>query len=98
MINLTKDIRVILKAQTEVGEFCDALYYETDKVPDDKEIEKQAQARIDNWVEMIKNPPKPVEPTKAELKKMIAELDEQKIRIDEQKIEYQAKITALTAK
>lgn len=97
-MELKKDIRVIIKAQTKVGEFCDALYYETDKVPDDTEIEKQAQTRIDNWEETVKNPPEPVEPTKEELEKMIAELEEQKIRIDEQIVEYQAKITALTAK
>jgi len=64
-MKLTKQIQVILEKETTNGLFRDALYYPEDKVPDEKQITADAQSRIDNWVEMIKNPPvvEIVEPT-----------------------------------
>jgi hypothetical protein len=73
-MKLKKDTRVIIKETTAHGDFQDALYY--DKLPDDKEIEKDAQKRIDDWVYAIENPPEEVPLTKEELEKEKFDLED----------------------
>jgi hypothetical protein len=53
------------------------------------------KARVDNWLKVVKNPPKPKEPTKKELEAEIEELEKQKASLDLRKVELQAKIVAI---
>ena len=91
-MELTKKYQVLISEETKHGNFRDALYF--DKLPDDKEIEIEAQERIDNWVYSIENPPEPVELTKEEIEKAIIDLENQKVSIDTQKLNYQTLLTA----
>jgi len=77
-MKLTKNLRVVIDDTTPHGDFSDALYYELDKVPDDKDIEKDAQSRIDGWIYTIENPPVIPPPTKEEIQKMIDDATAQK--------------------
>lgn len=44
---------------TEHGQFCDALHFEDDAVPDEATIEAMKQERVDNWIAIITAPPAP---------------------------------------
>lgn len=70
-------IQVLFTEETVMGGFTDALYFdpvefETIK---DSEIEAMKQARVDAWLQVVGNPPEPVEPTKGELQAELASLD-----------------------
>jgi hypothetical protein len=65
-------VQIRIDQQTEVGRFKDALYYPVEQwnSVDPASVEAERQARIEKWVDQIKNPPPtpdPVEPTKEEL-------------------------------
>ena len=78
-------VQVRFKEQTEIGEFNDALYFsqvEYDSKTQD-EINNLKQARVDNWVNSIKNAPPSVEPTNAQLEAEKAELQARIAVLDE---------------
>lgn len=78
-MELTTKIQVLVKAQTEKGEYCDALYFtpiEYDAL-EPSEIEALAEERVTAWVETVRNPPPVSEPTKEELEAQEAELAQQ---------------------
>jgi GTPase Era involved in 16S rRNA processing len=62
-------IQVKIKEETPEGQYNDSLYYTLDqwasKTPADIEADKKA--RVDKWLETIKNPAPAAEPTKEEL-------------------------------
>jgi hypothetical protein len=79
-MKLFKDQRVIIEEEVNGNTFRDALYY--DVLPDDKEIETEAQARIDAYIFTIENPPEEVPLTKEEIQKMLDQAVEQKERLE----------------
>lgn len=72
-------VQVRFKEKTEVGEYNDALYFTQAEYQAKSQIEIDAlkQARVNNWVNAVKNPPVFVEPTKTELQAQKAELETQ---------------------
>lgn len=60
-------------------EYNDALYFTQaeHQVKTQAEIDILKQERVDNWVNIVKNPPAYVEPTKTELQAQKAELQAQ---------------------
>ena len=75
-------VQIRFKEQTEVGEFSDALYFKEGQVPSDPMIDAAIQSRVSNYVSLIKNPPPPVEPTKAQLEQAKSELQAQIVELD----------------
>ena len=84
-------VQVRFKEQTEVGEYNDALYFTQTEYQAKSQVEIDAlkQARVSSWVNVVKNPPIPVEPTKAQLQ-------EQKVNLESQLADINTKL--LTAK
>lgn len=41
--------------ETEIGKYCDSLYL--DKEYTSEEIENMKQIRVNNWLELVRNPP-----------------------------------------
>ena len=79
-------IQVRFKEQTDYGSYNDALYFTLDEYKDIKQadIDLLKQQRVDNWVNMVSNPPAYIEPTLDELKSMRADLQEQIDSLDSQ--------------
>lgn len=77
-------IQVRFKESTVVGEYSDALYFTQAEYASKQqsEIDSLKQARTTNWVNVVKNPPPFVEPTKAELQAQKAELQKQIAELD----------------
>lgn len=50
-------IRIIFEKQTDFGMFRDALYLPVDHGYSEEEIEAMKQARVDNWIAIVSNPP-----------------------------------------
>lgn len=44
---------------TKYGEFSDAIWYDDATPMSDADIEAEKQRRLDNWVNIIENPPSP---------------------------------------
>jgi hypothetical protein len=88
-------IQINISQKTEFGEFNDALYYTPDEWANltQDDIDKATQTRVDNWVNLIKNPPPPPEPTKEELEQRVADLENYKTSIDAQISATQDKIS-----
>ena len=84
-------IQVRIKVQTDVGEFNDALYFSKEEYEalTQSEIEIMKQARVDAWVNSVKNPPVYIEPTLEELKNLRIQYNEEVDRVME-KIKLQA--------
>jgi hypothetical protein len=61
-------VQVRFSTETEFGRYQDALYYppEVYAAKDVSEIEAEAQARVDAWEEVMKNPPPPPPEPKGE--------------------------------
>jgi hypothetical protein len=80
-MELTKQIQIVIKATNDdtqgCGDFTDALYYPIDSLPTDDQIQADAQARIDNFVNVIQNPPEPTE------EQLQAESDAAQAQIDQ---------------
>lgn len=47
-------MKIDFSADTEFGQFCDALYFEDDQVPDESTIEAMKKERVDNFVALIR--------------------------------------------
>ena len=70
-------IQVRIKQDTEVGQFNDSLYYTPEQWfnATTSEIDAKKQERVDNWVNIVKNPPIYVPPTKVELNELKKQLE-----------------------
>ena len=99
----TYRIQVITKDETEVGTYQDAQYF---SIPTDmtleqfqKEnegaIEDEKNRRIANWIDAVKNPPAPVEPSKEDLQAEEAAILEQKAMLDARVSEIAVKKAAI---
>jgi hypothetical protein len=77
------NVQVVFTEYTNVGTYTDAIYFTQDAFAKLKQedLDTIKKARVDAWVERIKNPPPPVEPTAEEL--------------DKQAVALQSTITAL---
>lgn len=82
--------QIRFKTDTKYGELNDAIYFDPAKPMDDKAIDSEIAKRVSDYEYNIENFV-PHEPTKEELEKEIAYLEEQKVVLT-------AKITKLTAK
>lgn len=91
-------IQVRFIEETEFGQYQDALYYSFDEWGkiSDKDIEQAKIERINNWVDMIKNPPPLPEPTKEELEISLINLESLSIEIENQKNIIQQKIVEIS--
>ena len=102
---MAQQIMVQIRFQEDVNikgmnlQYSDALYYAPDVYAAMKQsdIDAVKAQRVAAWVDVVTNPPKPVEPTKEELIAQIAAMDEQKVSLEAQKAEIQAKIVAMDA-
>lgn len=72
-------VQLRFKEQTEVGEYNDAIYFSEVAWAnrDQAAIDAEKAQRVANFVEAVKNPPPPVEPTKEELEFQKVELEKQ---------------------
>lgn len=54
-------IQYLVTKKTDIGEFRDAIYFSPDEFAamTKDEVEAKADTRVNNWVESVKNPPKP---------------------------------------
>ena len=87
----------MFKVETERGTYQDALYF-TDaeyKFLKQADIEAQAQARANAWVEFIKNPPPVPELTKEEMQLEADNIVQQILELEAKKIELEDKISKL---
>jgi|WetSurMetagenome_2_1015567.scaffolds.fasta_scaffold1100945_2 hypothetical protein len=68
-----------IKEITSEGEFNDALYFTKEEWAKltKEELAAMVKKRVDNWVNMVKNPPKSAGPTQEELKIQAEELQRQ---------------------
>lgn len=73
----TIDTRVVFTVDTKYGQYCDALYFPQNATPTQEEIDVMKKERVDNWINIIKNPPKIVTLTKEELQKEIIDIQSQ---------------------
>jgi hypothetical protein len=98
----TYRIQVITKEFVpEVGvEYQDAQYFDvplTTKLEDfiaqkEAEINAERDARISRYVESVKNPPAPVEPTQEQLEAEKLAIEEQVTQLEARKVEVMSKI------
>ena len=77
-------VQIRFSVKTDQGEYQDALYYPLDvyQSMDKQVIEDEKNTRVNNWVQMVKNPPPPIEPTKEQLEESKAMLVEQLAQLD----------------
>lgn len=81
-------VQVRFTEKTECGDYSDALYYPIDKWPVKQDnIDIAKSERVNNWLNIIKNPSPVVEPTKADLIKEQASIDEQIASLQARKLE-----------
>ena len=77
------NVQVRFCEQTEVGEYCDALYFPMESYASSAwEVHDLKAQRVSNYVTQVKNPHAPVEPTKAELEEAKASLQSQIAELD----------------
>jgi hypothetical protein len=89
-------IQIIFSEETEFGVFRDALYLSPDVYTKTTQANLDAlkRKRIDAWVDRIKNPPAPVEPTKEQLQAELVEIEKQKESLEVRKTELLSAIAA----
>ena len=75
----TASIQVKIKEETSEGQYNDSIYYTLEqwatKTPDDIEADKKE--RVDNWLNIVRNPAPTIQPTKEELEAQANELKRQ---------------------
>lgn len=59
-------IQYLVTKKTDIGEFNDAIYFTPDEwaALTKDEVQIKADARVDNWIDEVKNPKPPEEPPK----------------------------------
>jgi hypothetical protein len=50
-------IKVDFEFDTKYGKFSDAIWYSEESPMSDEEIETEKQRRLNNWLNLIENPP-----------------------------------------
>lgn len=82
-------IQVRYQIETDCGQYHDALYFSIEEwdIIEQKEIDKEMEVRVNNWIDRVLNPPIPIEPTKEELLEQISNLADQKIELQKKLIE-----------
>ena len=87
-------IQVRFSKQTEIGEYNDALYYTQAEYATlaPAIIEAEKQARVDAWVNAVKNAPPPVGPTKEELQTQKSYLEEQLTEVNTRLLTAKSKV------
>ena len=92
----TIKIQVITKEQTPYGEYCDAIYYkdiaEYEARRDDGSHEAEKSSRVANYVNAVKNPVTPAEPTKEELLEYKASLEAQIVDVNTKLLTAKVKV------
>ena len=92
----TIKIQVITKEQTPYGEYCDAIYYkdmaEYEARRDDGSHGVEKSKRVANYINAVKNPGTPVEPTKEELLMYKANLEAQIAGVNDKLLTAEAKV------
>jgi len=75
-----------ISEMTSEGQFNDALYFTKEQWAKltKEELAAMVKKRVDNWLNLVKNPPKPKEPTKEELQAQVEQLQQQKDLIQQQ--------------
>ena len=85
-------IQVRFSKPTQYGSYEDALYFSLSeyatKSPAD--IDALKQARVDNYINAVKNPPAPVQLTKADIQAQIDALSSQVVDMQAQVVSLQA--------
>ena len=77
--------------------YSDALYYPIEDWPVKQEdIDKVKSERVQNWKSIIENPAPVVEPTKEDMVKEEASIDEQLVTLQARKVELTTRINAKT--
>ena len=54
-------IKLDFEFETQYGVYRDALYLEENHTFTDQEVDAMKQQRVDNWIDIIENPPAEVE-------------------------------------
>lgn len=97
-------VQVVFAQDTEYGRYQDALYLAVDDpqlslkdflAAKQTDIDKTKATRVATFVDRIKNPPAPVEPTKEDLERELADIEAQKISWDARKADLVAQIAAM---
>jgi hypothetical protein len=90
-------IQVIFTAQTDHGEFRDALYFDPAVWAnlDPAVLEQMKQDRIDNWIYQLENPPEPIEPTEEQLAQQQVDIDSQIQQLQDQKEQISSQISVM---
>ena len=97
-------VQVLIQEQTAKGQFNDALYLPIASYQSlsNQELDALKKQRVDNWLQFMANPPKPVEVTVDDLIIQLDSIQEQKQRVldsillkadDKQLTEVKAKLT-----
>lgn len=89
-------VQVVFTQDTECGQYRDALYFTPAEYAALKpaDLAAKKQARVDTWVDRIKNPPPPVEPTTEQLEAEVVEVQRQKTALDARLVELASLIAA----
>lgn len=89
-------VQVVFTEDTECGRYRDALYFTPAEYAGLKAetLAAMKQTRVDTFVDRIKNPPPPVEPTKEQLEAEVVEVQKQKESLDARLVELAALIAA----
>jgi hypothetical protein len=102
----TVRVQVVFSEVTECGPYTDALYFVVDdphmRLADflaakQPEIAKVKASRVAAFVDRVRHPPAPVEPTKEQLEAEVVEIDRQRASLESRKLELAAAIAAKDA-
>jgi hypothetical protein len=93
-------IQVRFTEDTPYGEYSDSIYFTQDEYNSIKQdgIDKIKQDRVGAWIERIKNPPTPIEPTKKQLEEEQVVIEEQIASLQERKTGVINKISFISTK
>jgi len=88
-------VQVLFWEETVKGRYQDAIYYTPEEYEQitQAEIDVEKQKRLDKWLAIVTVPP--VEPTKADYERNIAEAQSTIALMQSDILEYQTKITEL---
>ena len=90
----TVKVQVAFSEDTEFGTYSDALYYtlaEFQKLKQE-DIDAQIAARVQKYIDAVKNAAPPLELTKDQLQEAVAAIERQKLEMEAKKTEFEQKI------